>query len=219
MRSSREIYAKRAAHAALLLLSSVVGIPDLLLLGSADQLLPEVRVGDGDQLLRPLPDAAVPSGQTQPYSVTTYMVLHAGIRDHGAGLQRGTNAGVQRAVLVGMGGGLRQIKLLPPLDRYAPSTKSCWPPAPLICLVPAVSPLTCPYRSTSTALLMEIKLSDGRDGADIVGIADGRGHAAPDCRPDSHTASGYRRRRQIPGGRGRCSCFMHVTLPAMARST
>ena len=36
---------------------------------------------------------------------------------------------------------------------------TCCPPAPLICLVPAVSPFTCPYRSTSTALLMETKLS------------------------------------------------------------
>ena len=33
----------------------------------------------------------------------------------------------------------KQIKLFPPLDRYAPSTKSSCPPAPEICLIPADS--------------------------------------------------------------------------------
>ena len=36
----------------------------------------------------------------------------------------------------------QQMKLLPPLERYAPSTKSSCPPAPLIGFVPADSALT-----------------------------------------------------------------------------
>lgn len=55
---------------------------------------------------------------------------------------------------------VRQIKLLPPFDRYAPKTKSNCPPAPLICLIPDDSALTCPNKSTSMALLIEIKLSN-----------------------------------------------------------
>ena len=39
--------------------SALVGpAPDLLGIGGGDQLLPEVRMGDGDQHLRPLPGAA-----------------------------------------------------------------------------------------------------------------------------------------------------------------
>src|SRR5699024_10965092 len=53
----------------------------------------------------------------------------------------------------------QQMKLLPPLDRYAPSTKSSCPPAPLMCFTPADSAFTCPNRSIFTALLMDMKLS------------------------------------------------------------
>ena len=35
-----------------------------------------------------------------------------------------------------------QMKLLPPLERYAPMAKSSWPPVPEMCLMPADSALT-----------------------------------------------------------------------------
>ncbi len=53
----------------------------------------------------------------------------------------------------------QQIKLFPPFERYAPSTKSSCPPAHDIFLIPADSALTCPNKSRFTALLIDIKLS------------------------------------------------------------
>ena len=35
-----------------------------------------------------------------------------------------------------------QMKLLPPLERYAPIAKSSWPPVPEMCLMPADSAFT-----------------------------------------------------------------------------
>ena len=53
----------------------------------------------------------------------------------------------------------RQINDFPPLDKYAPKTKSSCPPAPDICFAPEDSELTCPNKSTFTALFIETKLS------------------------------------------------------------
>ena len=54
---------------------------------------------------------------------------------------------------------LMQMNALPPFDIVAPVRKSTWPPVPLICRVPLLSELTCPYKSTPTQLLSEMKLS------------------------------------------------------------
>ena len=84
-----------------------------------------------------------PFRHTQPYSVTTFIVFTR----VSVTTEPGASVGRMRECtppFLSLNVEERQIKLLPPLDRYAPRTKSCWPPAPLICLVPAVSPLTCP---------------------------------------------------------------------------
>ena len=78
---------------------------------------------------------------TQPYSVTTYMVLTrvSVTMLPSASVGRMREASVPSFYLKVED---RQIKLLPPLDRYAPSTKSCWPPAPEMWRMPEVSLLT-----------------------------------------------------------------------------
>ena len=65
-----------------------------------------------------------PLRQTQPYSVTTYMVFTR----VSVTTEPGWSVGRMRDFMepsLSLKVEDRQMKLLPPLDRYAPSTKSC----------------------------------------------------------------------------------------------
>ena len=96
---------------------------------SAISSLPELGMRDGDQPLGPLP-------VDLPLDVELAVLRHdpveigAGGGDHGALQQGGTDAGLELAGFLSMKEEEQQMKLLPPLDRYAPMTKSRWPPAP-----------------------------------------------------------------------------------------
>ena len=91
------------------------------LLRLGHQLFPEVRVGQGDQLLRPLP-----GGQSLQVSHTIFSVyiveIGAGIGDDGAFRQGGPDPGVQRAVLGPVGGG-QADKALAPLGQVGAQDK------------------------------------------------------------------------------------------------
>ena len=93
-----------------------------------------------------------------PYSVTTYWVQLLGQVTmeplFSVGRMRLLTLPCLSVIVEDM-----QMKLLPPLDRYAPMTKSSWPPVPEMWRVPALSELIWPKISISTALLMEMKLS------------------------------------------------------------
>ena len=77
----------------------------------------EISFSARSQTLRPL-------RQTQPYSVTTYMVLTRVSVTTEPGWSVGRMRDFREPSL-SLNVEDRQIKLLPPLDRYAPSTKSC----------------------------------------------------------------------------------------------
>ena len=107
--------------------------PNVHFLRILHKLVAEIRVGDADQRLRTLP-----GGQA-------LQVDHAVFRDDVMYTGPGVGVGTMRLFMLPslpVTVEDMQIKLLPPLDRYAPITKSSCPPVPEMCLSPADSALT-----------------------------------------------------------------------------
>ena len=82
---------------------SLLLLPNHQLVRFFPELLAEIRVGDGNQRIPPLPNRLAPE---MGDAVLRHHIhgVHPGIRHHGAILQGRPYAGMQRAVLVRVGG-------------------------------------------------------------------------------------------------------------------